>query len=113
MARAIFTAFGRLGLVGVLLVALASMALPAVAQACAPEPAAVSVDQPADPCEQDGCIDCGPACGHGCCHAAHVGLVAVAAMPGEPLAIRRAATAPREIGAPMDGSSILDRPPRA
>lgn len=113
MARAIFIAFGRLSLVGVLLVALASMALPAVAQACAPEPAAVSVDQPADPCDQDGCIDCGPACAHGCCHAAHVALAAMAPGPVERLSIRAPVQAPRQIGARLNGSSLLDRPPRA
>ena len=83
MTRALRTIFGRLGVVGSLLLTLV-FSLPAFeAHACAdelsPPSASASIDAGADAGEQ--CPDCGPACASGCCHAPHTAVVPDLAPP--------------------------------
>jgi hypothetical protein len=119
MLRAALTTFGRLGVVGALLLALATVALPVEGQACAPgstEAAATAIDVPqgvqTDPCDTDGCGDCGAACAHGCCHAPHVGVIAASEGPLTLATVSEAGAFPDPVALAPSSPSGLERPPR-
>lgn len=106
---------GRFGFVCALLMALAMSVLPIESQAFSPADAAATAEAAlsAEPCDLDDCDDCGMACTHGCCHAAHVGIPA-----SPPLAMVPAETAvvndmPPSARPPLPSPSGLERPPRA
>ncbi len=118
-AREIVRRFGALGL---LLMALGAVVPANAAPACGDggdRPAQVSVQTAAaasapTPCREDGCDDCGVACAHGCCHAAHAGL------PGRetpPVVTAMRLGAPSvwsdATGVPFGAPEGLERPPRA
>lgn len=119
MLKAIPHRFGWLGLVGALLVALATVALPAEGRAwtsCEPE-AAASADLSAGvaiaaPCDTDDCGDCAGVCNHGCCHAPHVGVVAQAAAPAAPMSIGGSMAVTEPLAIRLALATMLERPPR-
>lgn len=120
MLRAALTSFGRLGILGALLLALATVALPVEGQACAPgstEPAATATDgaqsAQTNPCDADDCGDCATACAHGCCHAPHVGVIAASDTSLTLTAVSDARVLPDLVALPPSSPSGLERPPRA
>jgi hypothetical protein len=115
MLTAALRLFGRLGLLSALLLALAAAAVSAPAQAFAPDQtvAAEAVADTSTPCDIDSCFDCGPACGHGCCHGS---LVAVAETPAAlqaPIAFAAPQAWTQRTAAPLAAPSGPDRPPRS
>lgn len=115
----------RFGFIGVLLVMLGAAVQPA--SACAPEgdPAqpqaaaqawpdatTVTTADPSGSCA-DECQDCVLSCGHGCCHAHGVGVMATTSPSPAAVPFERAASWANVLGVPDDDPSGPDRPPRA
>lgn len=120
----------RFGFIGVLLVLLGAVVQPA--SACAPErdptqaqaqaqtqilaeasiqALAVTDADPAGSCADD-CQDCVLSCGHGCCHAHGVGLMATASPSPTAVPFERAASWANVLEIPDDDPAGPDRPPR-
>lgn len=115
MLTAALRLFGRLGLLGALLMALAAGAVSAPAQAFAPDQT-IAAELAADtstPCDIDSCFDCGPACGHGCCHGSLVVIAATQAALPAPFAFAIAPAWSQRSLAPLARPSGPDRPPRS
>jgi hypothetical protein len=120
MLKAALHRFGRLGFVGALLLALATVALPLESQACAPVGAdavamtvATAPNVQTDPCESDDCNDCAAACAQACCHAPQLGILAPMTALMTPAAIARPLAMPEPLTSPLAKVSALERPPRA
>lgn len=106
----------RLGFICLMLLTIAVTLPASEAQACGPTTvmdAAASTTLQNAPATDDGCGDCGLSCTHGCCHAAHVGILGGASSPlsvahtPTPMAWAHVAgQLPAVVGGP-------ERPPRA
>ncbi len=113
----------RFGALGLLLMALGAVVPANAAPACGDDgdrPTAriamqtATAGAPASPCREDGCGDCGVACAHGCCHAAHAGLPGREAPPVVTATPLRAPSVWSDAtGEPFGAPEGLERPPRA
>lgn len=119
MLRAALHRFRRLGFVGALLLALATVALPVDGQVCAPAAAGIEATAgdltatvQTDPCGEDGCGDCAATCAHGCCHAPHLGVVGGSSPALAPSSFSEAVAAPAPMAPRLAPTSGLERPPR-
>jgi hypothetical protein len=105
----------RFGALGVLLMALGAVMPSSEAMACAPnQPTSETTAIAASPVETDGCQDCGQACLHGCCHAAHVAIPPHALHPvAAPARFHAATSWTHVVGEPFGTPDGPERPPRA
>lgn len=65
-----------------------------------------------DPCADEGCADCGPACSACGCHAP-LAMVATPVPMAGPSVMRLDASFPLSLGAPAGMRQGIERPPRA
>lgn len=117
--KATLSRFGRLGFVGALLLALATVALPAEGRACVSgvaEAALMALDTPesvqTNPCDAEGCGDCDAICAHGCCHASHLGVIARPGGPLAPTLVSEVLLPSEPVATRLTFPSRLERPPR-
>lgn len=113
MLTVAFRLFGRVGLLGAILMALGvgALASPATAVPLG-EDATISASAEL-PCETDDCTDCGPACAHGCCHGSLVAVTATPAALTRPQAFSVAPGWTQRTLAPLAAPAGPERPPRA
>lgn len=106
----------RLGLVSVILLALAVVLPTTQPQACEParEGSSLSaVIDGSDGCPVEDCRDCGTACSHGCCHATSVGLPGTTSAPRVVVTVIALNGWPQMTGEPGSAGPGVERPPRA
>jgi hypothetical protein len=114
MLLAILRKFRRLGFIGALLMALATVAAPLEGLTMEPAGVRIAADIAcADSCDLDDCGDCASGCVHGCCHAPHSGIVGVSPTPPAVMAVRAPRTRLERSLPPSLAPPGLDRPPRA
>ena len=91
--------------------ALAAGAVSTPAQAFAPDQTVVA--DASTPCDIDNCFDCGPACGHGCCHGSLVVVPGAPAALSAPTVFTAVQAWTQRSAAPLAAPAGPDRPPRS
>lgn len=113
MLTAALRLFGRIGLLGAILMALGAGVMAGPAMAFAGDDTVTVSASSELPCETDDCTDCGPACAHGCCHASLVVLTQTPAVLAAPHTFSNAPGWTQRALAPLAAPAGPERPPRA